>query len=131
MSFLAALAAISYLGSVNDCSKGTSLFKLTSMSLTPDPPVKGQNSTLRLSMDVPADVTGGTATYSVTYNFIPLAPTVEDLCATVTCPIATGSLTTVSSVPIDPSLSGSLSLKIDWKDTANAELMCVSINVKV
>jgi hypothetical protein len=133
MSLLAILAALNSLGSVSDCSKGTSIFKLTSMVLTPDPPIRGQNSTLSLSMTVPQEVLSGTATYSVIYNYIPLTPKVEDLCFTLPdhCPIHPGQLNTYSSVPFDESLSGSITLKIEWKDAANTQLMCVSINVKV
>jgi len=113
---------------VSDCSKGA-LFKLTSMSFLPDPPVKGQNSTLFLSMNVPSAVEGGTATYSATYNFIPLSPTTDDLCMVVPagCPIQTGALHTVSSIPFDGSLVGSLTLKIVWKDLAAEQLICVLI----
>jgi hypothetical protein len=133
MSLLAALASIYVIGSVSDCSKGTALFTITSMSLSPDPPVKGQNSTLALSMTVPYDIQSGTAKYSVTYNFIPLAPTVEDLCTILPhhCPIKAGTLNTISSVPFDDSLKGTIIFKIEWKDTSNNELMCVSVNVKV
>lgn len=116
---------------VSDCSKGA-LFKLTSMSFLPDPPVKGQNSTLLLSMTVPSQVTGGTATYSSTYNFIPLQTTTEDLCTVVQagCPIQPGTLDTVSSFPFDGSLSGSLNMKIEWKDVAD-NLLCVAIKTKL
>jgi hypothetical protein len=120
-------------GSVTDCSKATALFDLTSMSFSPDPPIKGQNSTLLLSMNVPSEVAGGTATYSVTYNFIPLTPTVNDLCLEVPggCPIKPGTLDTVSSIPFDGSLSGSLTLKILWKDLQEQQLMCVSVKTSV
>ena len=118
---------------VSDCSKATSLFKLTSMSFLPDPPVKGQNSTLFLSMNVPSVVTGGTATYSATYNFIPLTPTTDDLCvvAPAGCPIQPGTLNTVSSIPFDGSLVGSLTFKIEWKDLAADQLMCVLIKTSL
>jgi len=117
---------------VSDCSKGESLFTLTSMSLTPDPPVRGQNSTLRLSMNVPEQVTNGTATYTVTYNFLPLRPTVDDLCdTTVPCPIAPGNLDTVSSYPFDNALSGSLVVRINWNDLTGRSLLCVSMNLKL
>lgn len=132
--FLAILALLlSANGSVTDCSKSTSLFTITSLSFGPDPPVKGQNSTLNLSMTVPATVAGGTATYSAIYNFIPLTPTTEDLCsvAPAGCPIAAGILNTVSSIPFDGSLSGSLTFKIEWKDLAAQQLMCVSIKTSV
>ena len=118
--------------SVSDCSNGLSLFRLTSMSFSPDPPVKGANSTLLLSMDVPVEVTDGTATYSVTYNFIPLTPTVKNLCTELPsgCPIKVGRLDTVSSFPFDGSLSGSLNMKIEWKDMAT-NLLCVAIKTKL
>lgn len=120
-------------GSVTDCSKSTALFTLTSLSFLPDPPVKGQNSTLLLSMNVPTEVAGGTATYSVTYNFIPLSPTTEDLCTVAPggCPIHPGTLDTVSSIPFDGSLSGSITFKIEWKDLSQAQLMCISIKTTV
>lgn len=128
-----ALLLASVQASVTDCSKATALFDITSLSFLPDPPVKGQNSTLFVSMNVPSQVEGGTATYSVTYNFIPLSPTTEDLCGIVPtgCPIRPGTLDTVSSVPFDGSLTGSITFKIEWKDLSLVQLMCVSIKTTV
>lgn len=118
--------------SVSDCSMGKSLFTLTSMSFSPDPTVPGQNSTLLLSMSVPEQVTNGTATYTTTYNFLPLTPTVDALCdVTVPCPIYVGKLDTVSSYPIDASLSGSLAIKIEWAELTGRQLLCVSIKTKL
>lgn len=133
MGLLGLLAAALTLGSVTDCSKGASQVKITSMTFQPDPPVKGQNSTLNLSLNLPNDIVAGYATYSVTYNFIPLAPDVKDLCGEVPggCPIKAGPLDLTSSYPLDPSLSGTIVAKIQWKDTANTELLCVSITMKV
>jgi len=134
MGLLSALLIVSStLGSVIDCSKGASQIKIHSMTFQPDPPVKGQNSTLTLDLNVPTDILAGTSTYSFTYNFIPLSPTVEDLCTQVPggCPIKTGPLELVSSYPIDPSLRGTIVAKIEWKDTANIQLLCVSITMKV
>jgi hypothetical protein len=121
------------LSSVSDCSKGASQVKINSMTFQPDPPVKGQNSTLTLDLTNPSDILSGTATYSFTYNFIPLTPTVEDLCSQVPggCPILKGPLDLVSSYPIDPSLRGTIVAKIEWKDTASVQLLCVSITMKV
>lgn len=132
-SLLLALVAPLVNASVKDCATPDALFKMTSMSFSPDPPVKGQNSTLLLSMNVPSEVVGGTVTYSPTYNFIPLSPTTEGLCTNVPngCPIRVGKLDTVSSMPFDPSLSGTLVLKIEWKDLSKKQLMCVSVTAKV
>lgn len=121
--------------SVTDCSNGGSLFKLTSMSFSPDPTVPGQNSTLLLSMSIPQEITvadGATAIYTTTYNFIPLTPTVDPLCdVTVPCPIKIGTLKTYSSIPIDASLTGTLQLKIEWKSANAQQLMCVQIKTKL
>ena len=122
---------VSTLASVTDCSKGMALFKLSSMSFSPDPTVAGENSTLLLSMTVPEEIASGTATYSTTLNFISFAPTVESLCdLTVPCPIRVGTLDTISSYPIDGTLSGSLTIKIEWKDTDKL-LLCVQIKTKL
>jgi len=130
LAFLASVVASS--ASVTDCSNGASLFRLTSMSFSPDPTVPGQNSTLLLSMKVPEEITNGTATYSTSYNFIPLKPTVDQLCdTTVPCPIVEGYLKTVSSYPIDKALSGSMTLKIEWSDLTGRQLLCVSIKTKL
>ena len=103
------------------------------MSFLPDPAVKGQNSTLALSLDNPSEVLAGTATYSFTYNFIPLAPEVKDLCGEVPggCPIQVGILDTSSSYLIDPNLSGTIGMKIQWKDKVNTELLCISVSMKL
>jgi len=134
MGLLSALLILSStLGSVTDCSKGASQVKINSMTFQPYPPVKGQNSTLTLNLNVPTDILAGTATYSFTYNFIPITPDVKDLCGEVPggCPIKAGPLELVSSYPIDANLRGTIVAKIEWKDTANIQLLCVSITMKV
>lgn len=132
-SLLLALFSSIVNASVKDCSSPAALFKVTSMSFSPDPPIKGQNSTLLLSINVPSEVVGGTVTYTPTYNFIPLSPSSESLCTTLPdgCPIRVGPLNTVSSMPFDSSLSGTIVLKIEWKDLSEKQLMCVSVTAKV
>jgi hypothetical protein len=133
MNILLILAAYLVDASVTDCSNGASLFKLLSMKFSPDPPVRGENSTLSLSMNVPSVVAGGTAKYSATYNFIPLSPTIEDLCGVVPlgCPISVGQLNTISTYPMDGSLSGSLSFQIEWKDLQDQQLLCVAVKTRL
>jgi len=130
LAFLSLCASVC--ASVSDCSKGGALFTLTSMNLTPDPPVVGQNSTLLLSMGVPEEINNGTVKYSYTYNFIPFTPTVDDLCdTTVACPIVVGTLDTRSSFPFDKTLTGTLKLTIEWRDLTDRLLLCVSLNLKL
>lgn len=121
---LAALAT----ASITDCSAGKSLFKINALGFWPDPAVKNSNSTVSFAYTVPEPgVTGGTATYSVTYNFIPLSPTIEDLCQNVPkCPIAPGPYNQSTS-SIFPDLTGSLTTKIVWKGLSGVQLLCVLI----
>jgi hypothetical protein len=129
---LAPLLMASALSSVSDCSNGRALFTLTSMSFSPDPTVPGENSTLLLSMNVPTEVTNGTATYSTTYNFIPFPPTTDPLCyVTVDCPIQAGTLNTRSSYPIPADLKGTMQIRITWNDMDGNLLMCVVVNTKL
>ena len=129
---LTSLFALNASALVSDCSNGKSLFTLTSMSISPDPPVRGQNSTLLLSMNVPEEINNGTATYTVTYNFMPFTPTVDDLCGiTVPCPITVGTLDTVSSFPFDDTLSGTIIIRVNWNDLTGRSLLCVSMNLKL
>jgi hypothetical protein len=113
--------------SVTDCGAASSLFKIKSMSFSPDPTVPGENSTLLLSMTVPEEINDGTARYAFTYNFLPFQPTVDPLCQAVNCPISVGDLLTVSTYPISSELSGTLNIKVTWNDVNQRELMCVTI----
>ena len=132
LSFLGLLLSSDVNASVSDCSSGASLFRPTSMSFSPDPTVPGQNSTLLLSMKVPEEINNGTVKYSTTYNFLPFSPTTEDLCGvTVPCPIQEGVLNTQSTYPIDPTLSGTLTIKIEWADLTGRQLLCISIKTKL
>lgn len=129
---LAPLLMASALSSVSDCSNGRALFTLTSMTFSPDPTVPGENSTLLLSMNVPTEVTNGTATYSTTYNFIPFSPTTDPLCyVTVDCPIQVGTLSTRSTYPIPADLKGTMQIRITWNDMDGNLLMCVAVNTKL
>jgi len=49
----------------------------------------------------------------------------------VNCPIGEGYLDTLSSFPIDKSLTGSLTLKIVWADLTGRQLLCVMIKTKL
>jgi hypothetical protein len=116
--------------SVIDCSAGKSLFSVTSMSFSPDPAVSGQNSTLNLSMNVPEQINDGTATYKITFNFVPVSTNSEKLCDIVPCPIMPGPLSIVSSYDFSGVPSGTIKADIKWVDMNSRNLLCVSISTK-
>jgi hypothetical protein len=131
MFLLAALSLlVSATASITDCAPN-SLFKMNALGFWPDPATKNENSTVSFAYTVPGPdpITAGTAKYSVTYNFIPITPTVEDLCTQTTCPILPGTYNQSSSSTF-PNLSGSVTIKIEWLDQASKPLLCAKIATK-
>jgi hypothetical protein len=117
---------------ITDCSKGTSLFKLNAAAFWPDPAVRNENSTVSLDFTVPPGtlIESGTVKYSATYNFIPLSPTIEELCPKNTnCPITPGTYNQSSSSKY-PDLTGTLVMKSEWFDPNNNLLLCYQVNTK-
>lgn len=114
---------------ISDCGGGKSLFSIKALSLAPAQPVAGENVSLHLEYTVPngLTVTGGEARYAVTYNFIPLTPTVEPLCRNIPCPLSTGSYSNTTYMLWPSGLSGSLNTKITWVDVNARQLLCVNI----
>jgi hypothetical protein len=118
---------------ITDCSKGRSYFKVNALGFWPDPPAKGENSTISFDYTVPDGpaIDKGTAKYSVTYNFIPISPTTEDLCLSTTCPILPGTYNQSTSSTFPTGLTGTVITKIQWFDVNAKELFCAQIKVKV
>jgi len=116
----------------SDCSKGNSVFNLDAIRLDPDIPRRNENWTLYLDYTVPDSltVTSGTAVYSLTYNFIPISPNIDDLCKDTSCPITPGPHSQASTSKF-PDLTGNLLIKTQWFDDAKKELLCYSFNLKV
>jgi hypothetical protein len=106
-----------------------SLFKVNALGFWPDPAIKNANSTISFDYTVPGPdpITAGSVKYTVTYNFIPLTPTVEDLCTQTTCPILPGTYNQSTSSSY-PDLTGSVTTKIEWFDTSNKPLLCALIS---
>ena len=123
VAFTAPVAA-----TIKNCAP-KSLFKVNAMGFWPDPAIKNANSTISFDYTVPGPdpITAGSVKYTVTYNFIPLTPTIEDLCTQTTCPILPGTYNQSTSSSY-PDLTGSVTTKIEWFDTSNNPLLCTLIS---
>jgi hypothetical protein len=132
-ALVATLAILNATNSVTDCSKGTSVFKFTGGSLLPDPVVPGQDSSITLNLEIPAgtNVDAGTAKYSFSFNGIPFAPTTEDLCSDVACPLLPGPYTNTTTSVFPSGVSGKVTTKIEWFDVANNRLLCADVTARV
>ncbi len=136
MLFRLALAAAALLGltsaatTLKNCASGTSVFTMNSASLVPANPAAGDVVDLHLDYTVPegTTVTGGTAQYDVTLNFIPFAPSTEPLCQDVPCPLGPGTYSNVTQSMWPTGVSGTLVSKMTWKDEGEKVLLCLQIN---
>ena len=119
--------------SVTDCSKGTSVFKFTSGSLLPDPVVPGKDSSITLNLEIPpgTNIDAGTAKYSFSFNGIPFAPTTEDLCSDVACPLLPGPYTNTTTSVFPSGVSGKVSTKIEWFDINGNRLLCADVTARL
>jgi len=137
MPLYSALTAVSVIvfasNSVTDCSKGTSVFKFTGGSLLPDPVVPGKDSSITLTLEIPAGtyVDAGTAKYSFSFNGIPFTPTTEDLCSDVACPLLPGPYTNTTTSTFPTGVSGKVVTRIEWFNTAGNRLLCADVTAKV
>jgi hypothetical protein len=126
-ALLVSVAATS--ASISTCGSNN-LFTVNSMSLTPDPPIIGQNTTMSITYTNPGPaITGGTAKYSISYNGLPYSST-DDLCKATECPIEIGEHIVTSSALWDGSLSGKIATTIQWSDQTGAPLMCIQLITK-
>jgi hypothetical protein len=114
-----------------DCSSASpDKFIINSLTLSADTASPGDNVSLGLLYTNPRLVTDGTVTTSVTYNFIPLSPTVEPLCNSVPCPLDPGQHDGSSSLQIPTGISGTIVTKIVWA-VANIQVLCIQITLRV
>lgn len=123
---------------ITDCGGASALFKITKLDFYPDKLAPGENATLTLLYTAPEQIDGGTATTSVSLNFIPFTPTTENLCATAgdlsssqrpytmpTCPITVGDHDGSSVATMPEGVTGTITSKIVWRDTKYRLLLCI------
>jgi len=115
------------------CGKTTDLAQNIIMSVNPPLPVK--DYLFDLGADLSKDVTGGTSVYSVTYNFIPLSPTTNDLCteinnSNITCPLKGGVIGIQSKGSVPNGLSGTTVIKNEWFNNEKERILCLQFTIK-
>ena len=129
MLVLLSLLLASASASIKSCG---GLFTIQQLGLEPsDKAVGGTNVSLTLYYTSPLEVTGGSVKNSMSYNFIPLAPTITDLCQNTQCPITIGPHDGSSWYTMPSGLSGTITSRILWSDTAGTQLLCLDMTLKV
>jgi hypothetical protein len=124
--FAMVFGSVTY-ASIQDCGLGKSVFNITDLALTPDPPVPGSSIAMTFQFNNPGGpVTDGSVTTSVTLNFIPFAPSVEPLCTNTQCPLVTGFNDRSTKGTTPTSVQGKVVTKIVWAATDGSQLACIA-----
>ena len=103
------------------------------MDVTPKLPQT--DYTLFLNADLSKEINKGTSKYSITYNFIPFTPSVEDLCteisnSNISCPL-NGHISLESKGSIPVLSSGTVVIKNEWFNELNARILCMQFTIKI
>jgi hypothetical protein len=119
---------------VSSCGDSTDLMQNVVLSVEPKLPQT--DYTLYLNGDLSQTITKGTSKYDITYNFIPISPTTEDLCteidsSNISCPLLNGFISSESkgTIPID--LRGSLIIKNQWFNNDQTKILCMKFDIKL
>lgn len=94
--------------------------------------------TTTFDYDLDKVITGGKATYKITYNGIPFPSTVDDLCTDQAggvqpdpCPMAIGTHHDKSISQFPTGVSGKIVSTTIWKDQDGEQVLCVEWTVKI
>jgi hypothetical protein len=129
MMGLLAFLALAVPPTVRDCGVGKSVFKIHSVSITPSDPSPGDKVALNLDYTVPNGVviTSGQTKYDVTYNFLPVYPTIEPLCQNIPCPLGPGRYKNSSTSTWPTGLTGSVAIQLTWTNEVGTQLLCINV----
>ena len=124
LPFLSSVSA-----SITDCDPA-SVFRLTQLTFTPDPPVPGAPSEIALQFTNTGPViTDGQELGTINYNGLPYSYQ-QPLCAITQCPIGVGSQERRNTTDW-PSMTGKMTIQVNWVGPAQESLLCYKIVAKV
>ena len=121
----AVVALIGASATIKNCGSSSDLAKYISGSISPVPVVPGENVTISFTYDLSAPITGGSAQYTYSMNYIPFAPDDVPLCDATACPKEPGCYTETSTNLFPTDVSGRLDGTIEWYTETNEPILCV------
>jgi hypothetical protein len=116
-----------------NCSPAGAVFKLSEVTITPDPPVHGENITVVLNGTMSETITSGIVALDVKYSIITLLNKNLSLCAETKCPIAAGVYGTRISdlIPGDAPTAGVYNILANVYDQKDAIIACAKVDFKM
>lgn len=120
------------MATIKSCGSSSSKFQVQTVSLKPDPPIRGQSVELTVTFTNPGEaITEGKVVTSVSINYIPFPSQTTPLCEYTECPIPSGLISRSSQTTWPDNVSGRISSKMVWKDSSNNELLCIQMLASV
>eukprot|EP01132_Coremiostelium_polycephalum_P010771 gene10771-13188_t len=115
-----------------NCGSSSDHFQISSVSITPDPPVKGQLLTVTASGNLDETITAGNVHILVKYGFITLINQNENFCSSdnpIPCPVQPGSYShTVNATIPGNAPSGKYTGNVVVTDQNNQEVACIDLS---
>ncbi|QIQ02326.1 ML domain-containing protein [Streptomyces liangshanensis] len=102
----------------NDSGSSNSNFKVTDVSLTPDPPVRGKSVTVTADGALTSDISGGQVAVTVKYGIIPVLKSTSTLSA---APAGAYSSAVAFELP-DDSPAGPYAAQFSFSDQDGVEI---------
>eukprot|EP00013_Stygamoeba_regulata_P006865 CAMPEP_0177633866 /NCGR_PEP_ID=MMETSP0447-20121125/3066_1 /TAXON_ID=0 /ORGANISM="Stygamoeba regulata, Strain BSH-02190019" /LENGTH=142 /DNA_ID=CAMNT_0019135555 /DNA_START=183 /DNA_END=611 /DNA_ORIENTATION=- len=136
---LAALLCIFLVGATADvwksCGSGSDHVKINSVTITPDPPKKGQSLSITANVTLDEQLTAGTLHVELKYSIITVLNKTLDLCDTIqpyqACPIAAGNYQRTVSEDLPSDIpAGHYTGQVKVLDQASAELACIALDLE-
>eukprot|EP00197_Chlamydomonas_leiostraca_P008008 CAMPEP_0202866060 /NCGR_PEP_ID=MMETSP1391-20130828/7155_1 /ASSEMBLY_ACC=CAM_ASM_000867 /TAXON_ID=1034604 /ORGANISM="Chlamydomonas leiostraca, Strain SAG 11-49" /LENGTH=164 /DNA_ID=CAMNT_0049545973 /DNA_START=35 /DNA_END=529 /DNA_ORIENTATION=+ len=111
------------------CDDQTRAITVSSVTLTPDPPVIGGPATFLVEGSISEGVAGGSVDIEVSFSGVQIYSQSEDLCAKTKCPVAPGPVA-VTIVELLPPIAppGDYGLRVTARGMAGEELMCLDVD---
>jgi len=117
---------------LRDCGNpATDKAVITGMGFSPINPVAGDPTELWVAYNLNSNLTGGTATYSASFNGIPFTPSVDDLCTQTSCPKEIGFYNETSHSTFPSGISGKIVSKIQWKTQDSEPVWCLESTFRI
>jgi len=121
---------VSTFATIKDCNTN-SVFRPTTLKVSPDPPVPGQPVYLTLIFDNPGpEINDGTVITTLNINGMPISVDNKPLCDSTKCPIINGS-NDKSTQTNWPQVTGAIKSRVVWTDNNNNQLLCIDTSFKI
>jgi hypothetical protein len=129
MLFFTLLATTTAL--IQNCNT-SSVFQITDLGLTPDPPVPGEPFVMTLLFDNPdTSIPNGTITSSLSLNYVPFPTSTVCLCNNTECPIPVGKNDRSTKSVWPSTVTGRVTAKTEWYDETGNQLLCIHTSFTV